>query len=238
VNEERPPLFFALPCSDHKLPRIGFFEPPDIPAEPPSAPRYRTPEWMGPAEHVVPGIVPLELLLVNIGRHAVWIGQAEVYPTGVLLNVDLHGREPAPTGIESGVGTWRFGVQFSDGRKATAFGLGLVRPGRGANSSTTTSVGGRAGHSPPGGPLLRPAGGGGSRTVYRQGYWLWPLAPPGELLVACEWPNAGIELTTATVSADLLRDAANRAKELWPPPDLPDWPGTGDRPGPTPIPPG
>jgi hypothetical protein len=27
--------------------------------------------------------------------------------------------------------------------------------------------------------------------------------------------------------ADLMRDAAGRAKELWPAPDLPDWPGTG-----------
>jgi hypothetical protein len=185
------------------------------------------PEWMGPPEHVVPGIVPLELLLVNIAQHVVWIAQAEVYPAGVALMVALHGREPAPPGLESGVGTWRFGVQFSGGRKATAFGLGLVRPGRGESSSTTTPVAVRPGDPPPGGPLLRSHGGGGSRSVYRQGYWLWPLPPPGELVIACEWPNAGVEFTTATISADLLRNVAGRAKELWPAPDVPEWPGTG-----------
>lgn len=48
----------------------------------------------------------------------------------------------------------------------------------------------------------------------------------GSLLIACEWPNAGIELSTATISAELLHQAANRARTLWPPPDVPDWPGS------------
>jgi hypothetical protein len=30
-----------------------------------------------------PGIVPLELLLVSIAQHAVWVAQADVYPAGV-----------------------------------------------------------------------------------------------------------------------------------------------------------
>lgn len=74
--------------------------------------------------------------------------------------------------------------------------------------------------------MLRHRGGGGSREVYRQQYWLWPLPPRGGLLIACEWPNAGIELSTATISAELLHQAANRARTLWPPPDVPDWPGS------------
>jgi hypothetical protein len=201
------------------------------------------PEWMGPPEHVVPGVAVLELLLVNMGQHAVWIGQADVYPTGVCLRVELHGRQPAPPNLESGAGTWRFGVQFSDGRKATTFGLGMVRAGRGtsastgavgdASASTGGVVAGRAGGSPPEDPRLEGRGGGGSRTVWHQEYWLWPLPPPGDLIVACEWPNAGIELTTATIRGDLLHDAGRRAQELWPPPDLPEWPGTGDRPRPS-----
>jgi Clp amino terminal domain, pathogenicity island component len=79
-------------------PSLGFFESSPIPPDPPAARRYRTPEWMGPPENVVPGVAALELLLVNLERHAVWIGQVEVYPTGALLRVDLHGREPAPPG--------------------------------------------------------------------------------------------------------------------------------------------
>ena len=195
---------------------------------------------MGPPEHVAPGVALLELMLVNVGRHAVWIGHADVYPSGLALRVDLHGREPAPPDLESGPGTWRFGVQFSDGRKATTFGLGAFSVGGGvtapggvtaaapsARAATTVAVGHTG--SPPEGPLLRPQGGGGSRTVWRQGYWLWPLPAPGELLIACEWPNAGIELTTATISADQLRVAASHAQELWPLPDAPEWPGATGR---------
>jgi hypothetical protein len=122
-------------------PSIGLFESPPFPPVPPAPQPYRMPEWTGPPEHVVPGVVALELLLVNMGRHAVWISQAEVYPTGVSLRVDLHGRDPAPPGLESGVGTWRFGVQFSDGRKATTFGLGVFSRTVGAGSRSKMAPG-------------------------------------------------------------------------------------------------
>jgi hypothetical protein len=180
----------------------------------------------------LPGVVPLGLLLVNTGRVAVWVGEAAVYPTGLLLKVALHGREPAPRDIHTGTGAWRFGVQFSDGRKATVFGLGLALGAQiGGRASTVTALTRRADGSPPEAPLLQPRGGGGGQTLWRQEYWLWPLPPPGDLLLACEWPNAGIEFSTATISADLLLEAAGRASELWPAPDLPEWPGPGHAPG-------
>jgi hypothetical protein len=50
---------------------------------------------MGAPEHVAPGVELLELMLVNVGQHAVWIGHAEVYPSGLVLQVDLHGRTGA-----------------------------------------------------------------------------------------------------------------------------------------------
>lgn len=187
------------------------------------------PEWMGPPEHVVPGVAALELLLVNTGLHAVWIGEAEVYPSGLVLTVHLHGRKPAPPGLESGPGTWRFGVQFSDGRKAAVYGVGSARPAGGVSATTASSHGSGV---PPVDPVLRARGGGGSRSVWRQEYWLWPLPPPGDLLIAWEWPNADTALTTTTIRADPVLDAASRAHELWPVEDLPEWPGRP--PGPPP----
>ena len=67
-------------------------------------------------------------------------------------------------------------------------------------------------------------------TRFRQDYWLWPLPPPGDLLIACKWPNVELPLTTATVAAGQLREAADQARELWPAPDLSEWweqPGPG-----------
>ncbi len=69
--------------------------------------------------------------------------------------------------------------------------------------------------APPAGPLLLGRGGGGGLTSWRQAYWI------------------DLELTTATVSADVLRDAGGRAKELWPAEDLPEWPRTAEGPNET-----
>lgn len=171
---------------------MSFFDPP--PAEPPRPEtfRYRMPVWSGPAENVVPGIAALELLLVNTGRIAVWIGEAEAYPNGIVLKVGLRSRDAARPEVESGAGTWRFGLQFSDGRKATVYGLGaLFGFGRAHSSRSSTAIARNPRDAPPEGPLLMGRGGGGSRNSWRQDYWLWPLPPPGDLVIACEWPNIG-----------------------------------------------
>lgn len=142
---------------------MSFFEPP--PPEPPPPRRYRKPAWIGPPENVVPGIATLELVLVNTGRVAVWVADAEVYPTGVVLKVVLQGREPAEPGVESGEGTWRLGVQFADGRKASAYGLGgLSRVGAAGAASSMRAMALDANASPPDGPVLFMRGGGGNRT--------------------------------------------------------------------------
>ena len=175
--------------------------------------------WAGPPKDLLPGIVGLELVLVQTDRQVVWIGEAEVYPEGVLLAVSLNGRQGAREGVERGPGTWRFGVQFSDGRKATSAGLGIFgRQGvTGVVASSGTGFAQRLGESPPpDGPLLSARGGRGNRQAWAQQYWLWPLPPPGELVIACEWPDLEIEFTTATVPADPLREAAKRARPLWP----------------------
>jgi hypothetical protein len=178
----------------------------------------------------------LELPLVHDDRRLIWLVTAEVYPEGMTFSVLMHGRRAARGGIETGPGTWRFGVQFSDGRKATTHGLGIFSgtnvagAGPAGGSRTVVRIGGgtsgpaprrRAGQPPPDGPVLRPHGGGGSRSAWRQHYWLWRLPPPGELLFACEWPDLKLDLTTATIDAAVLLDAARRARPTWPGEDPP-----------------
>jgi hypothetical protein len=209
---------------------VDFFEPPPPQPQPPPPPRYRPPEWSGPPENVVPGIVPLELVLANTDRLAVWIGHAEAYPNGLTLTVLLCGREPAEPGAESGEGTWRFGVQFSDERKATVYGLGALaafsQQHGASTAASAVAIARTPSDPPPDAPLLLGRGGGGSRNKWRQDYWLWPLPPSGELVIACEWPNLDLPLTVASVDADAIREAAGRAKELWRAEDLPEWPGS------------
>jgi hypothetical protein len=211
---------------------IAFFDPlPEGPPRPPDPPRQKPPPWAAPPEDVLPGIVALELPLVHDDRRVMWIAAAEVYPEGMTFTLLMRGRQEARQGIETGPGTWRFGVQFSDGRKATAHGIfsgtnmagpappGVVRIIGGGTSGP--APGPRGSQPPPDRPILRTKWRRGSRSEWRQQYWLWPLPPPGELLLACEWPDVELELTTATIDTAVLLDAATRAKPLWPNQDPP-----------------
>jgi hypothetical protein len=169
-----------------------------------------SPPWTGPPYGVLPGAAPLELVIAANARAAVYVGRCSAYETGFELDVRvLVAREtgeldPSLNGpYHRGRGDnydemLRFGVQFSDGSKAT-------------------NVGGRgyAGEEPEG-PVLWGMGGGGGGGRWRQDFWVWPLPPAGPLVFVCEWPAAGIPLTRAEVDAQLLLDASTRARALFP----------------------
>ena len=49
--------------------------------EPPSG--YRIPAWLRPPEAIIPGIVPVELLLARTDTDAVLVTHLRAYPTGL-----------------------------------------------------------------------------------------------------------------------------------------------------------
>jgi len=108
---------------------MSFFD--DPPPEPPTRPRplepVSVPPWSGPGHGVAAGVLALELLLAQTDRLAVYLPDLLIYPTGLSLQLQLLGRRSPRPGIESGPGTWRFGVQFSDGSKATQLRAGVGR---------------------------------------------------------------------------------------------------------------
>ena len=92
----------------------------------------------------------------------------------------------------------RFGIEFSNGRKAT---------------NLDRFVGAQP-HKD--GPVLSNPSGHGTGRAYDQHYWVSPLPPPGDLVIAWEWPAWEILLATSTIAAETIRDAAGEAIELWP----------------------
>jgi hypothetical protein len=56
----------------------------------------------------------------------------------------------------------------------------------------------------------------GERARVETVVWVWPLPPPGPMLLLCEWPRYGIPLTRHEVDATLIRQAAQRAADSWP----------------------
>lgn len=186
-----------------------FFPPPPAPRGPERQPP--SPEWLGPPYGVLPGAVALEVVLAQNEQAAVYLGRCAAYPAG--LDFELHvvasasagDLDPSLNGIyqRHGGGTnyeqmLRFGIAFADGRKASNVG-GLTRPGE-----------------EPKGPVLWGMGGGGGGGRWHQDFWMWPLPPEGPLSFVCEWPAAGIALTRVDVDSQPLRDAAARARALFP----------------------
>lgn len=95
-------------------------------------------------------------------------------------------------------GRFRFGVVFEDGLSATTGtrdAPDLLAPDTGAVLTLQHSRGG----------VLQ----------WEGEYWLWPLPPPGRLIVGCRWPDRGIAETLVHVDPAPLLAAAASSKTVW-----------------------
>jgi hypothetical protein len=211
---------------------MEFFEPPPARPQPPRRERNRTPPWLGAPKGVLPGIVPLELVLARTSQVAVCVTRLGAYPSGFDLDLVTMAGEEADEldpllfegrrfrhrrrreGVEEiPEGMLRFGVEFADGAKATnTAGQPLANLAGGTMSVSTMSS-----DEPqePAGPVLSLGGGGGGGGNWRQSVWIWPLPPPGRLTFVCQWPEANIELTRYDIDAQLILDAATQAQVIF-----------------------
>lgn len=199
-----------------------FFEPPPhVPVAP--EPRYRMAPWFGPPSGTLPALVPLERVLARTDDVAVCLARIAVYPAGFELEIVTmsadHSDQLEPLLFEAhryrqGAGRehlppelLRIGVQFADGAKAT-----------------NTSTGVHHDNTTPAAPLMQRRGSGGGVGLWSETLWVWPLPPPGALLLVCEWPAGGIPLTRCELDAQLILDAAGRAEVVFSDAHLPLWP--------------
>ena len=195
---------------------MSFFEPPEPPPAPPAVAEidYRPPAWVGPPADVLPGVVPVELLIARTDEAAIAVRGIYAYPTGfgftlsVRLRRRVAGQQLDPNlfdvafeGDRLADAFLRFGVQFADGAKAT-------------NLPRYDLHGSDAAEPTP--PVLTTHGGGGGGTAWDMEQWAWPLPPAGPLTFVCEWPARRIGESRVGLDADLVRQAAERATHLWP----------------------
>lgn len=204
-----------------------FFELPPKPAVP-EPQRYRAPPWFSAPSGTLPGLVPFERILAQTDKVAICVTRIAAYPTGFEFDVltmsaadqDIdpmmfhhhHLRRGASDEIPPEM--LRFGVQFADGTKATNTG------------------GFHHDRQPPDGPVMHSGGGGGGGGSYRQTHWVWPLPPPGPVVLVCEWPAMNIPLTRSELDAQTILDAAARAQVIFSDEHLPDFPDYDGGPGP------
>lgn len=194
-----------------------FFEP-QASAPQPQRTIYRAPWWHGPPLGMLPGTVAIDRIVAKTDDVAVCVTGFQAYSTGfffdlVTISAYPGDRELDPLFFEAGrlaqVGETspsklKFGVQFADGSKATNIAI-----------APTMS---------PTGPVMHIGGGGGGGGRWRQETWISPLPPAGPLVLVCEWPAAGIALTTLEVDARLILEGAQRAQVVFSHEHLPEWP--------------
>ena len=197
---------------------MAFFKPPPPPAPPK---RWRRPEWMQP-DNYLGQPVPTDVELAHSAKVRIVLRHLIAYPTGIEFqlvglvhpnarnNKAVGGfvgrpyyteRDENPSRLPDGL--FRFGIQFSDGSKATTL--------------EDRHIGYFGANRPPS-PWLQPGGGGGgysSSAGFSAGYWVWPLPPAGPLAFVCEWPALGIPLTRREIDSGPIRAAAAKATPLW-----------------------
>jgi hypothetical protein len=193
-----------------------FFEFPEPEPEPPRPPKSAQPPWQGAPRGMVAGAVPVEFVLASNDRAAVAITKIGAYPVGFEFELVVLASDEAEQDLDPMIGGFmrhpgmrrgdpkrdmlRFGIEFADGAKAT-------------------NVGGRhrhlVGDEPPPAPVMHTGGGSSGGGHWQQDLWVWPLPPAGPLRFVCEWPAAGIELTSVEVDAQLVIEAAGRAQQIF-----------------------
>ena len=193
----------------------AFFEAPPPPEEPER--HHRRPDWFGPPERTLPGVVPVELVLASSTKAAVYVTHLAAYPAGFQFGIHaitapgeedeldldpmMFHHHPARHGRHGQLPPelFRVGVQFQDGRRATSTTGPRFAPDK-----------------PPTEPVMTETGGEGGGGAWRQMYWVWPLPPPGPLQLVCEWPAADIPLTRKEIDSQLILEAASRATAIFP----------------------
>jgi len=111
---------------------MSFFEPPPPPSA--LAQAKQRPAWLAPPANVLPGVVPVELLLARTEQTAVAVTGIRAYPTGFAFTISIRLRHHASqqqTGSGHGMLAMldyfepsgrvflRLGVRFADGRVAS-----------------------------------------------------------------------------------------------------------------------
>lgn len=202
---------------------MNFFEPPPVSDD---APEHVPPPWFQAPRDVLAALVPDRRVLARTSAVAVLLSHVDVYPSGCQFRVRVAAQRPDDMDLED---WWklrdvlfdrsrrhraqnataglpdevpRFGVQYSDGTKATTTGILHALP-----------------LETPQGPVLVGHGGGGGGSEYDVAMnwplWLWPLPPREDFDLVVEWPSLGISLTRVKIDGTAINEAAQRTEGLF-----------------------
>jgi hypothetical protein len=189
---------------------MGFFDNDEIEQPEPGPPdRLYAPSgpgWTGsPEQYYLPAVLPWTRELARGENAVITLRGVLVWPDSCTLELVSFLRRfswgsVAGTRVAMVPQTFRFGVLFADGRRATHSGW-----------RHQPLVPGRVGD----GPVLQQRGGSGGQFHQQVGLQLWPLPPDGPLTLVVDWPEQGIAETRTELDGTELRAKAADAMEIW-----------------------
>lgn len=188
---------------------MSFFSEIPQPPVPEQVPQLR-PVWMQP-DHVIPGSVPGELLLIRTDDAAVAIGNIRAYPNGFEFTAHVRTRGEAKSG-QGGPGLNDPFDRFRRRRDTPGDVLQLgVLYADGRRGATTGSHDGSRGDL-----VLSPTGSSGTDRRYDSNFWVHPLPPDGPVTFVAAWPERGVAETRTELDGAAIHAAVARAVTLWP----------------------
>ncbi|MFY1633419.1 hypothetical protein ACN27F_09090 [Solwaraspora sp. WMMB335] len=195
---------------DVDAPRAGAEGP--VGAEGPAGPRRPS--------AVLGQVVAGQLLLARSDRAAVILTSLLAYPTGFEFEICAILREPAQPEPAAGAVRSPDGTAVAPRPRTPVDGVGglevAVRFANGARATNLRRAPTDAGQ--PDGPVLVPLVASTDQWRHEAEFWVWPLPPQGQLSIECAWPAQEISHSRVEIAADLIRQAAAGAVELWPEP--------------------
>lgn len=206
---------------DHHDGQMSDFFPEPPPRRELEVEEHPQPVWLNPPQDLVPGVVPVELVIGRSDHAVVMLTGMRAFPSGLSMTLSARTRVRMrlfDLNEEVFDGPYRhdqddewqrdrlkWGFEFADGHRATnldwshhEFGTAERTPDR---------------------PVLSGGGGGGDERSVDRDYWLWPLPSEGPLTVVCQWLMYNIESTTHVIDGHELVAAAARATPIWPEPN-------------------
>lgn len=156
-------------------------------------------------ENELPVSVAFDAVLASTDDFAVFVSGLRVFSNGLDFSVEVRarqstgrdGRDLSEALHDDRAGALLLGVEFSDGRRCSNYGMHL---------SPTED----------GQPTLWPGGGSSGGRSADTSLFLSPLPPPGALRLVCAWPSQDIADSSVLLPTDQILEGASRVTELWP----------------------
>lgn len=189
--------------------RPPFFEPRHPPEqESREQPRFVNHPWMPPL-NVVPVVVPLNLDVVTSDLVVVRVPEVRAFDRGMLVEVEAWLHPDAAARVDGSDGLPdepRVGLLLGDG---TRLGAGETGPSPDAAPEPPDA---------PTEPLFVQYGAGSGELRANQSLWVAPV-PEGNAELVVAWDALHVPETYSMLDLAAVREAATRARELWPLPD-------------------